>query len=56
MLKNMLNLILDIPIIIDENPLISQEKYARKIELAIFEKEYQEWLKEHNEEEIPDNE
>lgn len=56
MLKKMLNLILDIPIIIDENPLISQEKYARKIELAILEKEYQEWLKEHNEEEIPDNE
>lgn len=56
MLKNMLNLILDMPIIIDENPLISHEKYARKIELAILEKEYQEWLKEHNEEEIPDNE
>lgn len=56
MLKHMLNLILDMPIIIDENPLISQEKYARKIKLAILEKKYQEWLKEHNEEEIPDNE
>lgn len=56
MLKNMLNLILYMPIIIDENPLISQEKYARKMRLVIFEKEYQEWLKENNQEEIPDNE
>lgn len=53
MLKDVLNLILDIPIVIDENPLISQEKYARKMKLVIWEKEYQKWLKEK--EEIPDN-
>ena len=51
MLKDVLNLILDIPIVIDENPLISQEKYTKKMKLAVWEKEYQKRLKE----EIPDN-
>lgn len=46
MFRNLLNLIINQPLIIDENPLISHEKYKRHIELQMLEKEYQEFKKE----------
>ena len=45
MLRNLLNLIINQPLIIDENPLSSHEKYKRYIELQMLEKEYQEFKK-----------
>lgn len=46
MLRNLLNLIINQPLIIDENPLSSHEKYRKFIELQMLENEYQEFKKE----------
>ena len=46
MLRNLLNLIINQPLIIDENPLNSHEKYRKYIELQMLENEYQEFKKE----------
>lgn len=46
MLRNLLNLIINQPLIIDENPLSSHEKYKKYIELQMLENEYQKFKKE----------
>lgn len=46
MLKKLLNLIINQPIVIDENPLSSHEKYGRYIELQMLEADYQKFKKE----------
>lgn len=46
MLKKLLNLIINQPIVIDENPLSSHEKYRKYIELQMLENEYQKFKKE----------
>ena len=46
MLRNLLNLIINQPLIIDENPLSSHEKYGRYIDLQMLEADYQKFKQE----------
>lgn len=46
MLRNLLDLIINQPLIIDENPLSSHEKYRKFIELQMLEEEYKQFEKE----------